>query len=160
MKQIIKKILVAVSGSDSSINASKYAIILSKTFGFELVAVYVVDTQTLKDLISTKIFIQDESSEYEKGLVSNGNRYLAYIEELAKSKGVKVKKILKNGNIASSILEASIEEDVDLIVLGGWEVNRSKRDLISRAHMEIMMDSKIPVLVSKEEDIENLFRKL
>ncbi|HOV14460.1 MAG TPA: universal stress protein [Spirochaetota bacterium] len=157
MKQIVKKILVAVSGSDSSINASKYAILFSKSLGVELVAVYVVDTQSLRDLIATKIFIEEESNEYEKNMVANGNRYLSYVEDLAKSKSLSVKKILKKGNIM--ILETSIEEKVDLIILGGWEINRSKRDLISKSHMDIMMDSKVPVLIAKEEDIENMFKK-
>jgi len=159
MKQIVKKILVAVSGSDSSINASKYAILFSKSLGVELDDVYVVDTQSLRDLIATKIFIEEESNEYEKNMVANGNRYLSYVEDLAKSKSLSVKKILKKGNIASMILETSIEEKVDLIILGGWEINRSKRDLISKSHMDIMMDSKVPVLIAKEEDIENMFKK-
>jgi nucleotide-binding universal stress UspA family protein len=63
------------------------------------------------------------------------------------------------GNIAAMILEASDKSDVDMIVLGGWEVNRSKRDLVSKAHMEVLMDSKCPVLIVKEEEIESIFRK-
>lgn len=159
MKPLIKKILVAISGSDSSINAAKYSIMLAKTFKFELNILYVVDTSTLNELLLSKIFIQEESSEYEKNLQSNGERYLNYVEELAKSKGVKIKRILKSGAISTKILEASEEEDVELIIMGGWEVNRSKRDLITRAHMEVMMDSKRPVLIVKEEDIETMFKR-
>jgi nucleotide-binding universal stress UspA family protein len=159
MKQIVKKILVAISGSDSSINAAKYAILLAKTFKFDLSVVYVVDTHTLKELLMSKIFIEEESKEFENNLIANGNRYLAYVEELAKEKGVKVEKILKMGNIAAMILEASDKSDVDMIVLGGWEVNRSKRDLVSKSHMEVLMDSKCPVLIVKEEEIESIFRK-
>jgi nucleotide-binding universal stress UspA family protein len=159
MKQMVKKILVAVSGSDSSINAAKYAIMLAKNFKFELAVLYVIDTHTLKELLMSKILIEEETMEYEKSMNANGNRYLSYVEELAKSKGVKVEKVLKTGNVAAMILEASEETDTDIIVLGGWEMNRSKRDLVSKSHMEVLMDSKCSVLVIKEEEIEDIFKR-
>ncbi|MCK4798216.1 MAG: universal stress protein [Spirochaetes bacterium] len=159
MKPLIKKILVAISGSDSSINGAKYAIMLSKIFKWELSVVSVVDTSTLKELLISKIFIEEESSDFEKNLEANGNRYLDYIEELAKSKGVKIKKILKRGGVSTMILEAAEEEGVDQIILGAWQVNRAKKDLITRAHLDILLDSKISVLVVKEQDIEILFKR-
>ncbi|MCG8571851.1 MAG: universal stress protein [Spirochaetes bacterium] len=159
MKPIVKKILVAISGSNSSINASKYAIMLAKTFKWELVALYVIDTSTIKELLLSKIFIEEESDDFEKNLEANGKRYLDYVEELAKNKSVKVKKVLKRGGIASMIMETSTDEDCDLIIMGGWEVNRSKRDLISKAHMDLLMDSKKSVLIVKEEEVENLYKK-
>jgi nucleotide-binding universal stress UspA family protein len=118
-----------------------------------------VDTYTLKELLLSKIFIEEESREFEKNMIANGERYLAYVEDLAGEKGVKVEKVLKTGNIAAMILEASDEVDSDMIVLGGWELNRSKRDLVSKSHMEVLLDSKHPVLIVKEEEIESFFKK-
>jgi len=159
MSAVIKNILVAISGSDASINGAKYAIMLAKTFKWDLSVVYVIDTSTLKELLISKIFIEEESSEFEKNLEANGNRYLDYIEELAKGKGVKVKKILKRGGVATMLLEASEEVNADLIVLGAWQQNKSKRDLITRAHMDILFDSKKSVIVVKEQEIETIFKR-
>ncbi len=159
MSAIINNILVAISGSDSSINGAKYAIMLAKTFKWDLSVVYVIDTSTLKELLISKIFIEEESSEFEKNLEANGNRYLDYIEELAMSKGVKVKKILKRGGIATMILEAADEVDADLIVLGAWQQNRSKRELITKSHMDILFDSKKSVIIVKEQEIETIFKR-
>lgn len=159
MKPLLKKIQVAISGSESSINGAKYAIMLAKTYKLELSVVYIVDTSTLKELLISKIFIEEESVDFEKNLEANGRRYLDYIEELAKSKGVKVKKILKHGGVATMLLEAAEDENVDMLVMGAWEVNRSKRSLITRAHMDLLMDAKVPVLVVKEEDIEMMFKR-
>ena len=159
MKQLVKKLLVAISGSDSSVSAAKYSIMLAKTYKFDLAFVYVVDTFTLKELLMSKIFIEEESHEFEKNMIANGNRYLAYVEDLASGKGVKVEKTLKMGHIASKILESCDEFEADMIVLGGWDVNRSKRDLVSQSHMEVLLDSKHPVLIVKEEEIESFFKK-
>jgi nucleotide-binding universal stress UspA family protein len=159
MSAIINNILVAISGSDSSINGAKYAIMLAKTFKWNLSVVYVIDTSTLKELLISKIFIEEESSEFEQNLEANGNRYLDYIEELAKSKGVKVKKILKRGGIATMILEAAEEADADLIVLGAWQQNKSKRELITKSHMDILFDSKKSVIIVKEQEIDMLFKR-
>jgi len=159
MKPIIKKMLTAISGSESSINAAKYAILLAKQLNLELFILYVVDTSTLNDLLTSRIFIQEESTDFEIHLRANGNRYLSYVETLAQEKKVKINTILKQGNVATTILETAEEEGCDLIVLGGWELNRSKRDLLSRSHMEVLMDSKKTVMIVKESDIDNLFKK-
>ncbi len=159
MKNLIEKVLVAISGSESSINGAKYAIMYCKTYKLDLSVIYVIDTSTLKDLLISKIFIEEESSQFESNLEANGNRYLDYIEELAKSKGVKVNKILKRGGVANMIMEAAEETDSDLIILGGWQPNRSRKDLITRAHLDLLMDSNKSVLVVKDHEIENIFKR-
>lgn len=159
MKAFIKNILIAISGSDSSINGAKYAIMLSKIFKWELSVVYVIDTTTLKELLISKIFIEEESSDFEKNLEANGNRYLDYIEELARNKGIKIKKVLKRGGVATMILEAAEEINADLIILGAWQQNRAKRNLITRAHLDILTDSKKSVLIVKDENVETLFNR-
>jgi nucleotide-binding universal stress UspA family protein len=74
MKPLIQNVLVAISGSDASINAAKYAIVLARQYRCSLTAVYVVDTATLRQLVITNIFIEDESEDYEKSLEENGRR--------------------------------------------------------------------------------------
>ncbi|MBP5706337.1 MAG: universal stress protein, partial [Spirochaetales bacterium] len=68
MNSLLNKILVAISGSDTSINAAKYGIMLAKSLKLELNVIYVVDTSTIQDLLLSKIFIQEESAEYENNL--------------------------------------------------------------------------------------------
>lgn len=132
---------------------------LAKTYKWDLGVVYVIDTSTVKDLLISKIFIEEESSQFEKDLEANGQRYLNYISELAQKKGVKAHTLLKRGGISTMILEAAQEFDAQLILLGAWETKRSKRDLITRAHMDILMDANRSVLIIKEEDIENLYKR-
>jgi nucleotide-binding universal stress UspA family protein len=157
-RPVFSNILVAITGSDASILAAKYAIIMAKTYRCNLSAVYVVDTATIRQLTLSKIFIQEESQEYEQSLEANGDRYLSFVDELAKAKNVKIDKSLRRGAVYSEILTAADEKKSDLIILGGWEKDRSSRDIISNAHREIMVNAKCSVLIVKEPNIDQLYR--
>jgi nucleotide-binding universal stress UspA family protein len=160
MKALFQTIVVAVSGSEASINASKYGIAMAKMYRSRLIAVYVVDTATLKELLISKIFVEDESTEYEKSLEENGMRYLNYIEDLANQKGVSVEKILTKGAVFSEVIKIADENEADLILLGGFEEKGSYRDTLSRQHRDILKNSNCSILVVKEPDIDFLYKKL
>ena len=159
IKPLFSNILVAITGSDASISAAKYAILMAKQYRCRLIAVYVVDTATIRQLHLSKIFIKEESLEYEQSLEANGERYLSFTEELAKAKGVKIDRELRRGAVYSEILKTAEDKKVDLIILGGWERNQSAQDIISNAHREIMMNAKCSVLLVKEPTIDQLYKK-
>ncbi len=159
IKPLFSNIVVAVSGSDASIHGAKYAIIMAKLYRCRLSAVYVVDTATIRQLTLSKIFIQEESQEYERSLEANGERYLAFVDELAKAKGVKAEKELRRGAVYTEILGVADEKKADLIILGGWEKERSARDIISHSHREIMVNAKCSVFVVKEPNIDQLYKQ-
>ena len=159
MNALLKNILVAISGSDISMHAAQYGIMMAKTYRCELTAVYVVDTATLKELLLAKIFVEEESLEYQQSLEANGHRYLNYVEELAASKGLAIKKILRHGTISTEILNTAEEIKADLIVLGGWTEDPASRDLLSRSRREVLMHAKCSVLVAKEPKIESRFKR-
>ena len=88
MKALLQTVVVAVSGSEASINAAKYA----HRDGQDLPhAVSSPSTSWIprrcKELLMSKIFVEDESAEYEKSLEQNGQRYLNYVAELAAEEG-------------------------------------------------------------------------
>jgi nucleotide-binding universal stress UspA family protein len=157
-KSLFSHILVAVTGSDASIGAAKYAIVMAKQEKCKLSAVYVVDVATIKQLTLSKIFVQDESIEYEQSLEENGARYLAFVEELAKAKGVKVEKIIKKGAVYTEILGAADETEADLILLGGWERDRKAHDIIGHSHREIMFNSKCSVMLVRDRNVDMLYK--
>jgi len=160
IKQLFSNIIVAVNGSDASILGAKYAIVLAKCYNCNLSAVYVVDTATIKQLSMHKIFIQEESKEYKKSLESNGERYLSFVEELASAKGVKIEKVIRRGAVYTEILAAAHEKKADMIVLGGWEKDCSRRDVFSHSHHEIMVHAKCSVILAKEPGIDQIYKKL
>jgi nucleotide-binding universal stress UspA family protein len=160
MKSLINNIVTAVTGSDASIMAAKYSIIMAKQYHCRLRVVYVVDTATIKQLTLSKIFIQTEGAEYEKSLEANGQRYLTFVEELAHAKGVKIEKEIRKGAVYTEILAVADERNADLIVLGAWERDRDALDIIGHAHREIMINAKCSVLLVKDPGIDQLFRQI
>jgi len=160
MKPLISNIVTAVTGTDASILAAKYAIVMAKTYNCKVSAVYVVDTATIKQLTLSKIFLPEEGAEYEKSLEANGGRYLTFVEELASAKGVKIEKIMRKGAIYTEILAAADEKKADLILLGGWEKDTKTKDIIGHSHREIMANAKCSVLLVKEPEIDQIYKHL
>jgi len=158
MKPFISSVITAVTGTDASILAAKYAIVLAKAYQCKLTAVYVVDTATIKQLTLSKIFIQEEAAEYEKSLENNGARYLAFVDELARAKGIKVEKVTRKGAIFTEILHVADEKNADLILLGGWEKDTKTRDIIGHSHREIMANAKCSVMLVKKPNIDQIYK--
>jgi len=158
IKPLFSNIVVAISGSDASVLAAKYAIVMAKIYRCRLSAVYVVDTATIRQLTLSKIFIQEESQEYQQSLEANGERYLSFVEELAHAKGVKIEREIRHGAVYTEILAAAGDKKADLIILGGWEKERSSRDIFSHSHREIMINAKCSVLLAKEPGIDLMYK--
>jgi nucleotide-binding universal stress UspA family protein len=159
IKPLFHNIMVMVNGTEASINAVKYAILLAKLYHCSVFAVYVVDTATIKQLTLNKIFIEEESRDYEKSLEANGNRYLAYVDELAKAKGVKIETELRRGAICTEVLTSAEEKHIDVILMGGQESSSSQqKEIISSTFKSVLIHSRCSVLVVKERMIEQLYK--
>ena len=162
MKPLISNVVIAVSGTNASILAAKYAIVMAKTYRCKLTAVYVVDAAVIKQLTLSKIFIPEEAAEYEESMKNNGNRYLAFVEELGKAKGIKIEKTLRKGAVYTEILVAADEHKADLILLGG--INKddatSARDTVGHTQREIITNAKCSVMIVKEPEIDLIYKKL
>lgn len=164
IKPLFQKIVVAINGSDQSLHAAMYAILLAKQYKCSLKAVYVVDTAALKFLSMSKFFLKTESQKYEENLLDDGKKYLEQIVTFAKIKGVKVETELRKGSPWSEILHAADDFDADLILLGGKEHLASSlssevaRDRASSTNMDIIGSARCNVLVVRQKDIEKLFK--
>src|SRR5574344_1387131 len=105
-KSLFLNILVAINGSQSSIHAAMYGILMAKIYHAGLKVVYVVDTATTSQLALSKFFAADERDAFEANLTSDGDRYLTYIGDLAKTKGVRADLELRKGAVSTEIITA------------------------------------------------------
>lgn len=158
MRSPLSKLLVVVNGSESSIGAAKYAIALAKAYGSSVTAVYVVDTATIRQLALSRIFVPDESVEYEESLEESGKRLLAYVNELAGSEGVTAEVVMRKGAITAEIIALAEEIEADCIVLGESGHKSRFKDVLTDVYLEIARNSSCPVLFVKCRQAEKAFR--
>ena len=159
IKPLIKKVLVLINGTEASIKAAMYGILMSKLYRCELKAIYVVDSETLKQLTLNKFFVSQESKEYEESLTLDGKKYLDYVSNLAKSKGVKLETELRKGSVWSETVAVATEMEADLILLGGFDSNsKDKIDILSTAFREIIINAPCSVQMVREKMIDQLYK--
>lgn len=157
-KSFFKKIIVAINGSQSSIHAAMYAIMMARTYNILIKFVYVVDTATIKYLSINHFLTSDEKSDFKTNLQSDGENFLNYVENLARSKGVKPEREIRNGGVFTEIIKSADEFEADLILLGGNESNLLKRNILSKDQSEVLSNAKCPVMIIQKPDIEKMFK--
>ena len=159
---MIKKILVAINGSDSSLRAAMYAIMLARTYKAELKFLYVIDSATIRYLGMNQILAKDEQVDYKVDLAYEGQNYLEYARSLAASKGLIAQTELKDGSVVTEIIKCAKAYQADMIVIGAAGKKKGeqliKRNVHSTHQNDIIESSKIPVLVVQMEDVETRFK--
>lgn len=158
---LFQNVLVLVNGSETSIKAVRYGVVLAKACKCNLKAMYVVDTATLKQLTLNKFFVEEESLDYEKSLKTDGAKYLKYAEEIGKSKGIKIETELRSGSVWGETVSAADEMSSDLILLGGFEKNNGDIHAVATmTYHEIMKNAHCSVLIVRNENIEKLYKQV
>lgn len=147
-----QKILVYIDGTEQSVTAAQYAICLAAAYDAELVALYVINTRAMEDLLKANIFLQDEQVEYQTNLEGDAERYLNYVNELAAKKGIAVTRKSSRGSVHKEIVAALKEEDIDLLIIGELSRIRSRRDEFYDETERAMRLSPCSVLIVKDED--------
>ncbi len=161
IKNLFQKVLVAYNGSESSLQAVLYGIIMAKQYKCQLKVVYVVDTVSLRQLTLTKFMISEESGHLEESLIQDGARNLSYAVELAKSKGVKIETELLKGAVWSEIIAAADKMKADLILIGGKTTSSSltnHHDMVSLHNSEIIGSAHCSVMLVRKEQLKELFK--
>ena len=157
----MKKMLLFVDGSEECVTAAQYAVALCNTTGAELIALYVVNISLLEELTKAKIFVKIEEMDYEQDLEQDGKRYLNYISELARSKGVQIQTHLIKGVVNKEVVARIEEWRIDLLVMGELEPVLSRTDAYHDEAELIFRKAKCSVLVVKDADsVERIYTAL
>ena len=148
----IRNILVYIDGTEESVTATQYAVLLAESTGAVLSAVYIVNTRALKDLVNARIFLREEQEEYQRDIEADADKYLNHASELAAKRGVPLEKIKANGNVHQEVKRIVKEKDADLLVIGELSQIRSRRDEFYNEAERAMRSVDCSVLIVKDED--------
>jgi len=146
-KSPIQRILLVVDGTESAAQAAQYAADLARAAPAMLRAVAVVDTDTLRRLMSVKILASVEMKELEAEMVESARKQLDYVEQIARKARVPIETVLREGVCHSLVLAEQKASKSDVIVIGGFRSSRTKVDLVHRERQLIVDEAQCPVLI-------------
>ncbi len=146
----MKKILVAVDGSEESNKALAGAAELAKSAGSSIVLLRV---QKLADILTSDPEMEELKKSLEKSplkveLEKRSRQILDEAEKIVKKSSIKeIKKILKWGRPVEEILKTAEGEKVDIIVLGSRGERRGI--LLGSVGREVVERAKVSVLIGR-----------
>ncbi len=157
----MRNILLYIDGSEPSIIAAQYAVILAKKYGSRLRTIYVVNENLLNELLKAKVFVQMEKMDYERDLEADGKRYLNYVVKLGDKKGIKVETTLRKGVVHEEVANEVDEFGCDILIQGELGEVLSLRDSFYEEGERILRKVKCPVMIVRgREKIEREFDEL
>ncbi|MDD5706826.1 MAG: universal stress protein [Kiritimatiellae bacterium] len=145
----VKHVLVLVDGTDTSSRAVDLAIDLARALRVRLTAMALVETETLRQLLSVQVLTEVEMVEFEGSLQESACRQLAEVRERALKRGLEIEDVIARGNSEVVVPKEVQARGADLIVLGFFEYNRAQRDLLARQRQQVLDHAPCPVLVAR-----------
>ena len=147
MEPDIKKVLVPIDFSDYSKSALKYAINFVKSFNAEIILVYVIEpTIYPPDFSMGQIAIPTLDVEMDK-------RAADELSSLAKKElpaDMKYKTLIKSGKPFIEIIDTSVEEDVDLIIIATHGHTGVEHILFGSTAEKVVRKAPCPVLTLRD----------
>ena len=154
INKIFSKILVAIDGSQPSIDAANYAIeIAKKNNNSQLIALTVLDISTRRRLSSSFITaptyglkeLEEQRKQAQKWLESISKK----VEEIEKNIHYKAEIIEDSISVEGTIIDYAENENIDLIVIGTRGRSGFKRMLLGSVASKVVTYATCPVLVVK-----------
>ena len=140
---IFSKILIAIDGSDASMDAADYAISISKQHNAELYALHVIRADV-------DLFGPHETSEFMTEMRNEGKKYMDKVRLKANEKNIQIKtEFISSTNIAGGIVDYAEENNIDLIVIGTRGRSGFKKILLGSVAYKVVTYSHCPVMVVK-----------
>lgn len=148
-----EKIVLYVDASDAALDAARYAIALAKSYGAQLHAIYVVNEKMLGELLSAKVFVEEEEVDLERDLEEDGRRYLSAVERLAGDKDVAITSELLKGVVHREVVDRATQMGATLIIIGEIEERMSRRDSFFDEGEMILRLARCPVLTVRGDQL-------
>jgi universal stress protein A len=144
----IKKILVAVDGSDVSLAALDWALELGALFHAELIVLTVSDRRTIHDEELYPAFLSDRKvKELVEEYDEKGKGIFREIKDKCQERGIRVSTLVLHGLPSEEIVSLAADESVDLIVMGAHGKKEEFYHEFSSTSERVLRKSPCPVLM-------------
>lgn len=145
---MIKKIMVAVDGSDASRKAAMVAVDIARQATGSITAVYVMETERLSRLpgIAT---LPELSEKIQALMQEEGQQATQFVEDQARMASVPCRKILARGRASEELIKISKQQRIDLLVMGSMGRTGMEKILLGDVAEKVVHQSAIPVLLAR-----------
>jgi nucleotide-binding universal stress UspA family protein len=134
----IKRILVAVDGSEQSNKAVRLASRIAKNEGAEMTLLHVIDVKDAPVLMA---------EAEDKGQEERSQTVLLMSAELALSENVQTKSVLRRGHVAGQVLRYAMEYQPQMIFIGTRGLGRGAALLMGSVSKSVVQGAKTSVVV-------------
>lgn len=145
---MIKKILIATDGSDTSRMAVLVGIDMARRAGGSINAIYVVDVSRISHLPGYAMI--PGIKEKIIGLMEEeGKQATGFAEDRAREANVPCHKIISQGSPSQELLRLSRDLEADLLILGSRGRTGAQRYILGSVAEKVVLQSEVPVLLIK-----------
>ncbi len=143
---MIKEVMIATDGSETSERAAKVGIDIARRSGGRVTAIYVVDVFRLAHLPGYAAFpgLKDKLMEL---MQKEGREATADVEKHALEAGISCQKIVAEGDPADELLRISGKAGMDLLIMGSVGRTGLTRFLLGSVAEKVVRRSAVPVLL-------------
>lgn len=147
---MIKKIMIATDGSDTSKKAAMIGIDIAHRANGSVTAVYVMETSRLAHLpgYATIPGLQEKVIEL---MQEEGRQATQFVEDQAQMMGVPFHKIVARGSPSEELLKISQSQGMDLLIMGSLGRTGMEKILLGSVAGKVVLQSPIPVLLVKDD---------
>lgn len=154
----IKKILVPIDFSDTSLRAMEHAIFLARLKKAELMFFYVIEDKELHESITAPVYSREEYIETinklkptlireNAAIISDTEeRFHALVENAQKKGALKTSYVLESGKVGKKICEYAKKNEVNLIVMGTHGISGFREFMVGSNTYHVVKDATCPVL--------------
>ena len=138
------KVLVAVDGSEYSMNAAEYAISITRQYGSELIALHVI-TSDVSTVASVFLPQMDE-------IKKNAQEYFDKIRRKGEEASGDIQlrtELISSPSVVGGIIDFAEKENIDLIVVGTKGRSGLKKLLLGSVASGIVNYAHCPVMIVK-----------
>jgi len=150
----LSKILIAIDGSELSMDAADYAIYISSKFNSELYIIHIIEDPAFVNLESFGVYdIQtSERKAHIQHILETTKVWFDKIKETAYTKNIKLLKtevVGTSSSIASAVVDYAERNAISLIVVGTKGRSGIKKLLLGSVASGVTQHARCPVMVVK-----------
>jgi len=148
---LFKRILVPLDGSEHSLRALEIAVQIAKKFDSTLSLIHVYSGAPMAPIFMCRSSTQvrKAASEIIEANRNAGSAILAEGKKRAKTEGVQVETLLREGHAVDVIVKTCRENKIDLIVMGSRGLSKTKKLFLGSVSDGVMRHAYCTVLVVK-----------